>query len=87
MTKHDLARELEELADQIRATSGDETTLAAPWVTYDAGVDPDPDADIRVKYELVMRRERAEEEGREILGPAEDAPEGVVRVAPEDDES
>lgn len=32
---------------------------------------------------LVMERERAEHEGREILGPAEGAPEGrdVVRVA------
>ena len=83
MTKHDLARELEELADQIRAATGDEE--ASGGFTFDAGRDPDPDADVRITRHVVMRRERAEEEGREILGPAEDAPEGVVRVAPEED--
>lgn len=35
---------------------------------------------------VVMRRERAEQEGREILGPAENTPDGVdvVRVALEE---
>lgn len=40
---------------------------------------------VELKRELVMRRERAEREGRAILGPAEDAPaEDTVRVARED---
>lgn len=51
----------------------------------DAGDDPNPDADlvIEVNESVVMTRERAEQQGREILGPAEDAPpeNDAVRVA------
>lgn len=48
-------------------------------------VDPDPDVFvIELTETVVMGRERAEEEGREILGPAKDAPqENVVRVSEE----
>jgi len=49
-------------------------------------VEHDPDADLVVIIEdtLVMLREQAEREGREILGRAEDAPTDAVRVARED---
>jgi hypothetical protein len=41
---------------------------------------------VKIGHGLVMLRERAEEEGREILGPAESTPDGrdAVRVRPED---
>lgn len=49
----------------------------------------DPDADLHfvINRSVVMSRERAIEEGRTILGPAENAPEGrdVVRVSEYDD--
>lgn len=80
MTRRELEDELEDLRERVQDTEGD----APGGFTFDSGPDPDPDADIRIKYSVVMRRERAEEEGRVILGPAEDAPDGVVRVARED---
>ncbi|WP_049934747.1 hypothetical protein [Haloplanus natans] len=64
------------------------TISTASFVDADGNpTDPDPDADtiIVINRELVMRRENAEQEGRDILGPAEGTPDDVdaVRVARE----
>lgn len=49
--------------------------------------DSDADLNVVINRGIVMSRERAIEEGRTILGPAEDVPEGrdVVRVSEYDD--
>lgn len=88
-SRRELERELEDLVDT--SPSGD--TVDVVWRDQRTGeyadrdgepTDPDPDADVLVvmNESLVMSRERAENEGREILGPAENAPAGrdVVRV-------
>lgn len=81
-------REIEDALEALRGRVQDDDGDASGGFTVDAGPDPDPDADVQITRHVVMRRERAEEEeGREILGPAEDAPEGVVRVAREGGES
>lgn len=84
MTRREIGDALEDLKDRVRELEDAEE--ASGGFTFDSGANPDPDADVRITYDVVMRRERAREEGREILGPAEDAPEGVVRVAREDDQ-
>lgn len=84
-------RELERVLDGLDGVEGpadvtvvweDERTGDLVDVNGDPA-DPDPDAHLIVIRESgVMSRERAEEQGREILGPAENAPPGrdAVRV-------
>jgi hypothetical protein len=74
-------RELEQIVDDLAGdgddVGGDGWNVSEVW----GDDDPDPDADLVVRNGLVMLREDAEREGREILGPAEDAPTDAVRVA------
>ena len=88
-SRRELERELEDLND----TGGSGDTVDVVWRDERTGeyvdldgepTEPDPDTDLLVvmNESVVMSRERAEKEDREILGPAEDVPEGrdVVRV-------
>lgn len=68
----------EEQAPEDPAAGGYNVT--AEWVDYDT--DPDPDADVHATYRVVMERDRAEREDREILGPAE-GPGDLVEIASE----
>lgn len=84
-------REVERALDDLGGGEGP-AGVAVVWADERTGdlVDangepaaPDPDAHLLVIREhVVMSRERAEEQGREILGPAEDTPSGsdAVRV-------
>lgn len=87
-------RELERAIDEIggvTADDGDVHVVFRDDVTGElvdstgeqAQLDPDAELNIVWHDSVVMSRDRAQEEGREILGPAEDAPSGrdVVRVA------
>lgn len=76
-------RELERIVDDL---AGDGLEEQDGWNVSEVwgDDDPDPDADLVVRNEVVMLREDAEREGREVLGPAEDAPTDAVRVAVDD---
>lgn len=76
-------RELERIVDDL---AGDDLEEQDGWNVSEVwgDDDPDPDADLVVRNEVVMLREDAEREGREVLGPAEDAPTDAVRVAVDD---
>ena len=76
-------RELERIVDDLAGDDGgrgDGWNVAEVW----GDDEPDADADLVVRNEVVMLREDAEREGREVLGPAEDAPTDAVRVAVDD---
>lgn len=78
MTGRRSKRELE------RAVEALETERNAPDVSLtDVLLDDEGTADVEFRYTVVMDRERAEREGREILGPA-DAPGDTVRVGDRD---
>lgn len=74
--------ELRERLDAVEEDLGDpaELTVETIW----SHEEPDGDPDVIVRSGVVMFREDAEREGREILGPA-DTPGGrdTVRVRPE----
>ena len=85
-------REIERAIKELHGED-EEETIDVVWTTPDLNgymdgdgeptdVDPDADTVIVINETEVMRRARAEEEGREILGPAEDAAaDDAVRVA------
>jgi hypothetical protein len=66
-------------------TTGSEqiAVISTGWRETATGSHPDADLVIEVNESLVMSRDRAEQQGREILGPAEDTPpeNDAVRVA------
>jgi hypothetical protein len=83
-------RELEKALDDLADDDGEDSDtgdmvfgVSAPWVEYDTDQDPGEDADVVANYQVVMRRRRAEREGREILGPVDvtDAPDDLVEIA------
>lgn len=77
-------RELERaLADLDDADRGDPAAGGFAVSTTWGEEEPDPNADFAIQYQIVMSRDRAERDGREILGPA-DAPGDTVRVTPRD---
>lgn len=89
-SKHDLKRDLEDLEAEADGV-GSEVFLFAyrdprtgELTTSDGEpiVPNDRDGLLAVEHTVVMERERAEEHGIEILGPAEDVPNDrdVVRV-------
>jgi hypothetical protein len=82
--KHDIERDLADLA----ADGGDEGPRAGVvvlWPGDDRDADAVEDAGIVIDMSTcVMRREQAEREGYEILGPAEEVPaDDAVRVVRE----
>lgn len=80
--KRDIEDAINDLTD---SDDGDDTVdldVSVEWAEYDQNTDPD--ADVVARYHVVMRRERAEREGREILGPA-DGPGDLVRIARDGD--
>lgn len=93
-TKRDLENDLEELNG--KTDTGDENGMEIVWEHPVTGeyykdkeltegpVDPEDPDPIMVIFQEgeVMYREQAEEEDREIIGPAEDAPGDTVRVVP-----
>lgn len=87
-------REIERALEDIHDGNGGTETVDVVWCGDGEGefvdqdgepTEPDPDADTVVVIDetVVMHRDRAEEQGREILGPAEDVPNDrdAVRVA------
>jgi hypothetical protein len=78
-TRRDLEKAIADLeaSESTDAVPPDGFDVTAEWVEYDG--DAAPDADLSINYQIVMQRERAEREGREILGPA-DGPGDLVRV-------
>jgi hypothetical protein len=86
MTDRDALRErLDAVEEELAAGGvgpGDGIDVTVSWADYET--DTDAGADLAVQYTIVMSREDAEREGREILGPA-DTPGGrdTVRVRPE----
>lgn len=78
-SKRELERAIDDLVADAQTDDPDTDgfDVSAPFVEY--GEEADPDADIVAEYQIVMRRDRAEREGREILGPA-DGPGDLVRV-------
>lgn len=76
--REDLGERLDALEDALGAD--DELAVETVW----SHEEPDGNPDVVVQHGLVMFREDAEREGREILGPA-DTPSGrdTVRVRPE----
>jgi hypothetical protein len=94
-SKRELERAVDDLADAGDDDGGgimvvyEHPDTGDYYRTRDGDGDPvDPDdldgLTVAIREELVMFREQAEREGREILGPAEDAPaEDAVRVARE----
>ena len=89
-------REIERALEDILDGDGGTETIDVVWRSdeEDEFVDqdgkptePDPDADtiVVINETVVMHRDRAEEQDREILGPAEDVPDDrdAVRVASE----
>lgn len=97
-SKRELERALEELdsdatgsnADRIQVLYRNDRTGELLAERGGDPADPDPEADLTVVIEqsVVVSRDRAEAEGYEILGPAEDVPDGrdAVRVAWESDD-
>jgi hypothetical protein len=84
-SKHSVKERLDELESD---------PTADPAISVSIGGDPaepDTNADLRITINesVVMNRERAEREGHEILGPAENAPpeNDAVRIAWEDADS
>jgi hypothetical protein len=76
-SKRELERALDDLAGDADADAdADEYNVTADWVEYDDNGD---DAEVVANYQVVMRRERAEREGVEILGPV-DGPGDLVRI-------
>lgn len=83
-TRRDLEKRVDDLADRF---GGDEEILVArrdlatgEVTDFDGNpVDPDDhgaDTLLILEESIVMERERAEKEGREIIGPYEGGPEG-----------
>jgi len=92
-SKRELERVLDDLSDQTASESEDivvvkRDTHSGEIRTLDGEPveqDLEEQTVVVINETIVMDRERAEEAGREILGPAESAPPGrdAVRVAPE----
>ena len=83
-SKRELKRAVEEL--EAERNAGDVTLtdlLLDDDPDDDAPADTDDALDVTFQYTVVMDREQAEREGREILGPA-DAPGDTVRVGDTD---
>lgn len=82
-------REVERALDDLAGDADDDTDaghsfdategVTAEFVTYGPEEDDGDDADVFARYHVVMRRERAEREGVEILGPV-DGPGDLVRI-------
>jgi hypothetical protein len=77
-SRREIERAVEDLGESETVDDGDtlEFNVSAPFVEYDP---EESDADVVANYQVVMRREDAEREGYEILGPA-DGRDGLVRV-------
>jgi hypothetical protein len=83
--REELRERLDAVEEELAAGGvgpGDGIDVTVSWADYET--DTDAGADLAVQYTIVMSREDAEREGREILGPA-DTPGGrdTVRVRPE----
>jgi hypothetical protein len=76
-SKRELERALAELADDAGADPTAGTDVAVSWADYET--DTGAGGELPERYTVVMRREDAEREGREILGPA-DGTGDLVRV-------
>jgi len=78
MTGRRSKRELERAVEALEAERN-----AGDVSLTDVLLDDDGTADVEFQYTIVMDREQAEREGREIVGPA-DAPGDTVRVGDAD---
>jgi hypothetical protein len=76
-------RSVEDRLDELESEATAASTISVSIGGDPAEPDTDADLQININESVVMSRKRAEREGREILGPAEDAPpeNDVVRVA------
>lgn len=92
-SKREIERTLEDLKEESETDDNEPPLVAYEHpVTGDLEtrdgepIDPDDEDCLLLVIEetIVMSRERAEAESREILGPVEDARGGAVEVAPDD---